>query len=155
VIAAQSLHWTDVDRAFAEFDRILRRDGAVGLVWNFRDVSVAWQGELDTLLETLRRDAPHSRDGRWQQALATSPFDVAERGEWSWSLPTDAAGVVKRVRSVSYVAALPEAEQQRVDEQVRGLLARHGLDRDEAISFPYVTEAYVLRRRADGSKRIH
>lgn len=147
VIAAQSLHWTDAARALAEFDRILGSGGAAGLVWNFRDVSVAWQEELDALLAALRGDAPHSRDGRWQRALATSPFDVAAQREWSWSLPTDAAGVVKRVRSVSYVAALPETEQQRVDEQVRALLARHGLDRDETISFPYVTEAYVLRRK--------
>ena len=145
VVASQSLHWADVDRAFAEFDRVLAPDGAIGLIWNFRDLDVAWQRDLDTLLTSLRGGAPHSRDGRWQAAAERSVFAVSDQAEWRWTRETDAAGVVARVRSVSYVAALTARAQEAVDDRVRGVLARHGLE--GAISFPYVTEAYVLRRR--------
>lgn len=146
VVAAQSLHWADADAALREFDRVLAPGGAIGLIWNFRDLAVAWQRDLDALLAGVRGDAPHSRNGRWQEAVALSPFVIAEHGSWSWLQPSDAAGVVARVRSVSYVAALPEAEQAEIDGRVLELIDRHALDRS-AIDFPYVTEAFVLRRR--------
>jgi SAM-dependent methyltransferase len=147
IVASQSLHWVDVDRAFSEFDRVLASGGAVGLVWNFRDVDVPWQRELDSLLAELRGAAPHSRDGRWQRAVATSAFVIAAHREWRWEVQTDIGGVIDRVRSVSYVAALPPRQQRTVDERVRQIIERHGLS-DDAIAFPYVTEAYVLRRGA-------
>jgi SAM-dependent methyltransferase len=147
VIASQSLHWADVVRAFAEFDRTLDSDGAVGLIWNFRDLDVAWQRDLDAVLSELRGDAPHSRDGRWQAAMASSVFRVASERTWRWSVEGTSNDVVDRVRSVSYVAALPEVERERVDRRVLDILARHGLDESDRVSFPYATEAYVLQRR--------
>jgi len=148
LVASQSLHWTDVSAALAEFDRALVPSGAVGLIWNFRDTEVAWQRDLDALLSELRGDAPHSRDGRWERAVDASTFGVATSKTWRWSLTTDRAGVVDRVRSVSYVATMPEDDQRRVDERVRHIIDEHGLDSGtETILFPYVTEAYILRRR--------
>jgi SAM-dependent methyltransferase len=145
LVASQSLHWTDVPVALAEFDRVLRMDGGVGLIWNYRDVDVPWQRDLDVLLAELRGDAPHSRDGRWEHGVEVSAFEVAASGTWRWSVTMDEAGVLARVRSVSYVAALPEDEQRLVDDRVLELLAHHG-QRGGAIEFPYVTEAYALRR---------
>lgn len=64
-------------------------------------------------------------------------------------MTTDESGVFDRVRSVSYVAAMPEDGQRRVDERVLDLLSKHGLNSGRRpIEFPYVTEAYVLRRRS-------
>jgi SAM-dependent methyltransferase len=147
LVASQSLHWADVDLALAEFDRVLGPAGAIGLIWNFRDVAVPWQRDLDALLAKLRGNAPHSRDGRWERAVTASPFEVTASEWWRWSLTTDEGGVVDRVRSVSYVAALPEDGRRRVDERVLELLHDHGLNGGGPIPFPYVTEAYVLRRR--------
>jgi SAM-dependent methyltransferase len=147
VIASQSLHWADVDRAFAELDRVIAHPGFLGLIWNFRDVSVRWQQDIDALLAELRGSAPHSRDGRWQKAADASPFEIVGRATWSWTTPSDAAGVLARVRSVSYVAALPEEVRRSIDGRVRDILESHGLAHG-TIPFPYVTEAYVLRRRA-------
>jgi len=68
---------------------------------------------------------------------------------WRWSLSIDEAGVLDRVRSVSYVAAMPEDRQRRVDERVLFILREHGLNSSESpIEFGYLTEAYVLRRRS-------
>jgi SAM-dependent methyltransferase len=144
-IASQSLHWADVDRAFAELDRVLATGGAIGLVWNFRDLDVPWQRDLDVLLSRLRGDAPHSRDGRWQAAAQRSAFRIVDQASWRFEVQTDLAGVLDRVRSVSYVGALDEDDQADVDADVRAIVARHALD-PSAVAFPYVTKAYVLRR---------
>jgi len=146
LVASQSLHWADVDAALLELDRVLAPGGAVGLVWNVRDLEASWQQELDALLAELRGDAPHSRDGRWEAAVERSAFAIGEAETWRWAHPTDADGVVARVRSVSYVGALPEPQQAAVDDRLRDLLDRHGLA-GRAFDFGYLTEAYVLRRR--------
>jgi SAM-dependent methyltransferase len=149
LVASQSLHWADVSVALREFGRVLHPTGAVGLIWNFRDVAVPWQRDLDALLRELRGDAPHSRDGRWEVAVKASAFEATASETWRWSLTTDEAGVLDRVRSVSYVAAMPEEGQQRVDQRVLDLLREHRLyPSGRPIEFPYVTEAYVLRRRS-------
>jgi hypothetical protein len=147
LVASQSLHWSAVSVALTEFDRVLHPAGAVGLIWNFRDITVPWQRDLDALLGELRGDVPHSRDGRWERAVAASAFETAGSETWRWSLATDETGVLDRVRSVSYVAAMPADRQRRVDERVLDLLREHGLDSSVGpVEFPYVTEAYVLRR---------
>jgi SAM-dependent methyltransferase len=148
LVASQSLHWTNVSPALAEFSRILDSSGRIGLIWNFRDIDVPWQRDLDALLSELRGDAPHSRDGRWERAVDASDFEIAISDAWRWSLPTDETGILNRVRSVSYVAAMTEDDQLRVDERVQAILHEHSLDStDSPVVFPYLTEAYILRRR--------
>jgi SAM-dependent methyltransferase len=147
-VFSQSLHWTDAPAALAEVDRVLVPRGHVGLVWNFRDTSVPWQAELDRLLADLRGDAPHSRDGRWQAAVAASPFAVVDQVSWCWAHDSNVRGVVDRVLSVSYVAALDPADRGAVTTRVGELLASAlGVRGDgDPVVFPYVTEAYVLAR---------
>jgi SAM-dependent methyltransferase len=147
-VFSQSLHWTDVPAALSELDRVLAPGGRAGLVWNFRDTGVPWQRELDELLAGLRGGAPHSRDGRWQAAVAASAFAVVEQHSWPWTHEVDARGVLDRVLSVSYVAVLDAAGRDAVCARVRELLAGH-LDvhaDGDPVAFPYVTEAYVLAR---------
>jgi hypothetical protein len=90
---------------------------------------------LDELLSQHRENAPHSRDGRWQRAAASSAFEITTQEAWRWSNRTDVTGVIKRVRSVSYVAALPENEQVEVDDRVRAILRFHdGWRRGDPVS---------------------
>jgi ubiquinone/menaquinone biosynthesis C-methylase UbiE len=150
LVASQSLHWADVSVALTEFDRVLHPSGAVGLIWNVRDVAVPWQRDLDALLSELRGQAPHSRDGRWERAVKASVFESTRSETWRWSSAMDESGVLERVRSVSYIAAMPQDEQRKVDERILDLLREHGLNSSaEPIGFPYVTEAYVLQRRSE------
>ena len=144
IVASQSLHWADVERAFAEFERVLEPSGLVVLVWNFRDTAVPWQADLDRMLGELRGNAPHSRDGRWQRAVKASSFEVTAGQTWNWSVPTSLHGVLDRVRSVSYIAALDEKARLEVDDRTRRILRAYALDLDP-INFAYTTEAYVLK----------
>jgi SAM-dependent methyltransferase len=130
-----------VPAALQELDRVLVPGGRAGLVWNLRDLWERWQRELDALLAGLRGDAPHSRDGRWQAAVAGSAFRIAHQEHWSFVRETDVDGVVDRVLSVSYVAALDDEGRAQVSDAVRALLG--DVDR---VTFGYVTEGYVLAR---------
>lgn len=57
-------------------------------------------------------------------------------------------GVLDRVGSVSFIARLPSEELAAVEAQVRAILADAfvATTDDTPLAFPYVTEAYVLRR---------
>lgn len=52
--------------------------------------------------------------------------------------------IFNRVRSTSFVAALPAEERAKVDEQIRAMIAREPeLRGKEVVTVPYVTAAFV------------
>jgi SAM-dependent methyltransferase len=144
VTVAQAFHWFRGDEALAEIHRVLRPDGRLGLVWNFRDESVPLAAELTRIMEPHRGDAPRARSGVWREAFERTelfePLEAATFRHVHW-LPPE--GVVARVASVSFIAALPEARRAQVLEEVRELVG------DEPVDLPYVTEVYWTTRRAD------
>jgi len=57
--------------------------------------------------------------------------------------------ILERLRSVSFIAALPQAEQDRVMARLQDLIDNHpDLKGRERIAFPYRTQAYVCQRLA-------
>jgi len=56
--------------------------------------------------------------------------------------------VIDRILSVSFIAALPESEQQAVAERLRALRDRFAELRAPTIAFPYATEAWLAERLA-------
>ena len=149
VIASQSLHWCDIPLAFREFDRVLATDGAIGLIWNFRDLEVVWQRDLDALLRrSTRRRAAFAgwavgSGGRRARRFAS----LRARAGNGRSRRTRKA-CVDRVRSVSYVAALAESGQEGVDRARTRASGASRAGPKRRSRFPYVTEAFVLQRAA-------
>ncbi len=117
------------DKALAEIDRVLRPGGGVALVWNRRDESVPWVAEMSRIIH-------------WNRGLIPQYDGIELDGFTTWTcsyvqqLSHD--GLLDRVSSVSYIAAMDEGERAgvlaQVSELVRGFT--------EPIPLPYLTEVH-------------
>jgi len=148
VAAAQAFHWFRGDEALAEIHRVLRPRGRLGLVWNARDESEPWVAGLTEILERYRGDTPSFRTGAWREAFErTELFAPLEHARFRLEHELDPAGVVARVTSVSFVAALPERGRAHVVEEVLALLANEPATRGRGrIILPYRTDVFWCER---------
>lgn len=149
VTCAQAFHWFATANALAEFHRVLVPDGKLGLVWNVRDESVDWVAQITRIITPYEGDAPRFHTGQWRDAFDGRYFHnerattLEHRHEGT---PEDV--ILGRFLSVSFIAALPQAEQQSVAEQLRELIATHpALKGKQQVTFPYQTQAYAWSRR--------
>jgi SAM-dependent methyltransferase len=141
VTVAQAFHWFDGPRALAEIHRVLRPGGALALLWNRRDTSDALQRRITDLLEPHRGAVPAHRDGRWRAALEQSALFGALREEtFANEQVVDAAGLADRVGSISFVAAMGEAERAALLREVRALTG------GATVTLRYVVELQLTRR---------
>ncbi len=144
VVVAQAFHWFRVDEALAEVARVLRPGGGLAMLWNERDDSVDWVAELSALVRWDERPVPPYEGVDWPAAVAaTGSFEPLARASFSLDQELDAAALVDRVLSTSYVAAASPAEQERVAEGVRDIVAGF----PPRFVLPYRTTVYRCRRR--------
>jgi SAM-dependent methyltransferase len=149
VTVAQAFHWFDAEAAFAELARVVRPGGRVGIVWNARDRSVAWVDQVWGIMDRVEKEAPWRDHDAWRESalgnrpgfgdLRTATFHHDQR------LPPDL--VVERFRGVSHVAALPDADKERILDEVRHVLATHPetVGRSE-LAIPYRVDAMWCER---------
>jgi ubiquinone/menaquinone biosynthesis C-methylase UbiE len=144
VICAQAFHWFDGERALAEIHRVLRPSGALALIWNVRDEAVEWERELSQLLKRHQSTAPRKRWGRWRDAFEeTVLFSPLEERRFEHRQEGDVETMLARVGSISFIAALPDAQRAEFLEEVRGLVE----PREGPLVMHYRTEVYWCRRR--------
>ncbi len=145
VVAAQAFHWFDGARALAEIRRVLRPGGGLGLLWNVRDDSVDWVARLTGLMDAYEGGAPRRRSGEWRACFErTSLFTPLREGTFRHAKRLTPELAVDLVVSVSFIAALPEAEREEVALRVRALLATHPetAGRTE-LELPYRVDAFA------------
>lgn len=150
VLCAQSFHWFATGAALAEIRRVLKIGGALGLVWNVRDESVAWVAALTEIMAPYEGDTPRFASGAWRKPFPAPGFSpLVERRFAHVQVGPPERVIVDRVLSTSFIAALPTAEREGVAEQVRALIAATPslAGRDE-VAYPYETRAYACRRLA-------
>lgn len=151
LICAQAFHWFANEQALREMHRVLRPAGRLGMVWNVRDESHDWVAAITEIITPHEGDAPRFHTGKWKHpferlALFT-PLQVT-------LFPHTHVGafeqvVIDRILSVSFIAALPQAERESVALQLRALKDRFAVLREPVIAFPYVTQAWFAERLAD------
>jgi SAM-dependent methyltransferase len=143
VVAGQAFHWFANERALAEFARVLKPAGRLGLIWNRRAPDDPLQARITELLEPLRGDAPRHAAGAWRDIFdASAPFERADAFELEFIQDLDREGLVDRVGSISFVAALKPARRARVLADVAALAPDVG-----SVGLGYVCEAFVYARR--------
>ena len=80
VVVAQAFHWFDGPRALAEIHRVLKPGGRLGLVWNVRDESVDWVGQLSRIINAHEGATPRFKNMKWKKAFEdTSLFTPLEK----------------------------------------------------------------------------
>jgi SAM-dependent methyltransferase len=143
VVAGQAFHWFATAAALGEFARVLRPHGRLGLIWNRRDLEQPLQAAIERLLAPLRGRAPAMASGAWQAAFdAAAPFELVSERRMQYAQPLDAAGLVDRVLSISFVSVLPERERATVEARVRELAG------GAPVELRYLTELFVYAQRA-------
>jgi len=151
VLCAQAFHWFANDRTLEEIHRVLASGGKLGLVWNVRDESVGWVAALTEIIAPYETGTPRYHTGLWRQAFAGQPFTALEET----CFPHQHVGsprevIIDRTLSVSFIAALPAADRDRVAAQLQALIDGHpDLRGRERIAFPYLTHAYLCKTLAD------
>jgi SAM-dependent methyltransferase len=142
VVAGQAFHWFATEVALDSFHRVLRPTGRLGLIWNRRKLDDPLQAAISELLDPLRGDTPHHASELWRRPLERSElFTPIGSHEVEFAQELDEQGLVDRVGSTSFVAALAEADRVELLDRIRALAAGA-----ETLRLPYTCEAFAYQR---------
>jgi SAM-dependent methyltransferase len=149
VVVAQAFHWFDGNRALPEIARVLKPQGALGLMWNMRDESSGWMEALTGLLDEYESGAPRYRTFLWKGPFdSTSLFTRLELSSFSHEQRVDRNGLIDRVSSISYIAALGERERAELVQKLEYLLNNHpDTWGKETFVIPYRTDVYSAHKK--------
>jgi SAM-dependent methyltransferase len=144
----QGFHWFDAQAALAESARVLRPGGVLALLWNVRDESVPWVHELTDLVEEHTGGRPYDdhREHRWEDVIAASGrFGPVSVDAYPNAVPTTVDGVLDRLRSTSFVAALSDGPRDELLAAAARLLATH-TELVGTFEYPHDTVLFRCRR---------
>lgn len=140
VVAAQAFHWFDRALALPEIARVLRPGGRLGLVWNARDGRVPWVARLSQVIGGDSWD-----DEELVGSLAESGlFGPVEARRFASEQRLGRELLRDLVRSRSYVAVRPPAEQEAILADVDRVYDEHA--GPDGLVLSYATRAFRARR---------
>jgi SAM-dependent methyltransferase len=144
VVCAQAFHWFATSAALAEIHRVLKPNGKLGLVWNTRDASVGWVARINDIVDAVKGDTPRYYTGAWREAFPFDGFGPLHEDHFSHGHTGDPEDVIlNRVRSVSFIIALPADERARIENKLRALIAvEPALSKRAGVTVPCRTSAY-------------
>ena len=144
ITVAQAFHWFDYERALPELARTIRPRGRLAIIWNLRDDNDPLMAAVN---EVVAPFVPPKQgvERPWREPLeAFDAFGEIEERTFDFEQLLDAAGLVDRVASISWIARLDEGRRVEVLEQIRKL----GSARAAPFAFPYVTKVFLAERVA-------
>lgn len=142
VTVAQAFHWFDAPVALAEIGRVLRPAGHLVLLWNERDEDTPWVAEMSRLIRWHERTVSRYQHVDWASVVATSGrFSALAERTIRWDQPMTRALLADRVRSISYIAAMPAPEREKLAAEVVELVRRL----PEPFPLPYVCRVQWAR----------
>ncbi|MGC2399277.1 MAG: class I SAM-dependent methyltransferase [Acidobacteriaceae bacterium] len=148
VVCAQAFHWFATSEAVQEIWRVLKPGGAFGLVWNVRDESVPWVADLGRIMKPFEGDAPRFSSQKWRNVFPAEGFTPLRERQFTHRHTGPAEKVIiDRILSVSFMAALPAAEQEVITARLKDVIASYPeLAGKAEVTFPYKTLACVSNK---------
>ncbi|QSB14239.1 class I SAM-dependent methyltransferase [Natronosporangium hydrolyticum] len=149
VMAGQAYHWFDPEPTHVEVARVLRPGGVFAPIWNQRDETVPWIGELSTMAH-----GEAAGDGM-RELLGDRPsfgpsFDPVARETFVHAIEHTVDTLVGLIATRSYFLTAPPERQAEMAAEVRRLCAEHPeLAGRERFELPYRTLVYRGVRSAD------
>jgi MOSC domain-containing protein YiiM/SAM-dependent methyltransferase len=149
VVVGQAFHWFDGIRAVSEIRRVLKPGGALGLIWQARELSRPWIEQLDAIIDRADDGHPRFRTMAWREVFdRTALMAPLESATFRTVQRASPETIVDRVASISYIAAMSEGRRAAVLDEVRDLLAT---DQDtagaEIVELPYTALVYWTHPR--------
>jgi SAM-dependent methyltransferase len=138
VVAAQSFHWFDPDRALVEIARVLRPGGWLSLIWNERDETDPMVAEL-VRISKWDRCQPYPVGKDFGRVLdASGLFGPVERTLFTFTQLLDRERFVEQIATRSYVQVLAASARAALLAEV----AEFASTLEEPIALPYLTDLF-------------
>lgn len=144
VICAQAFHWFNRDECKKEFQRILKPDGKVVLVWNNRKVQESgFSAEYEGLLRAYANDYNEVN----HKLITNTEFKlffkngVFSKVTFSNEQIFDFEGLKGRLLSSSYAPVPGEQNYETLIMELRKLFDKY--ETNGKVSFEYETEGYI------------
>ena len=151
MVCAQSFHWFSNIETLKEMYRVLIPTGHLGLVWNQRDITVDWVKALADEIAPFEADTPRYHSEKWKQVFEQQQL-FQFNGLQTFQLKhtgTVEQVVSKRLLSTSFIAAMPEHQQQQLKARFEQIVFDFtGQTAQDQIDFPYTTFAYHFQKIA-------
>lgn len=148
LVCATAFHWFATPQALAEFRRVLKPGGTLGLIWNVRDNDVPWVRRLSEVTDRYQDDAPRQKSQAWRGVFPAPGFTPLHETAMRYDhvgAPEDV--IIGRTLSTSFIAALSDDRRAALVDEVRAMIAATpDLAGKNEVRFPYVTRAYDCRR---------
>lgn len=148
VICATAFHWFATPQTLAEFRRVLRPGGTLGLIWNVRDIAEPWVRQLSEITDLYQDDAPRQKSQTWRDVFPAPGFSPLHETAMRYDhVGTAEEVIIGRTLSTSFIAALPDDRRATLVDEIRAMIAATPeLAGKHKVHFPYVTRAYDCRR---------
>ncbi len=143
VVAGQAFHWFDREKTRAEFQRILKDEGWVVLVWNDRRIDTTpFLRDYEALLQEFGNDYQDINHKNIQDRAVFAAFYGAAPLEATFDNVQrfDFEGLMGRLRSSSYMPGLDDPRHGAMAARAREIFDRH--QQGGRVSFEYDCRVY-------------
>ena len=129
IFVAQAFHWMANEECLREINRVLRRGGHLVCIWNAVDIRIKWLEGLEEILDKryIDRSTPRYITQKWRDVFDTpSATKFSKLNFWTATnnnvKKSSKKDIVDRILSVSVVAMLPKADQDKCEKEILHLL---------------------------------
>ena len=146
IISAQAFHWFANHQALAEFNRVLKSNGLLVLLWNIDDSSKKeWAKNISEYIDSFRPNkTPRYKEMVWKEAFNNQNyFSPLQHKEFPNTRRITRDLALNRILSTSFVAALPPEQQKKLIDDVKKRLENYDEIRDmKEFDMEYRTDVY-------------